>query len=146
MLGTLSKWLRILGYNTLFFTYARDDFLIKLSEKEERILLTKDRKLAKECGRAYLVKSETLKDQLHEVIKVFSLKKQHKSRCVVCNGELKQVKKESVKGNVPFYVYQTHNVFFKCSNCGKIYWKGTHSERIEEFIQTVYRDKDYGQF
>ncbi len=145
MLGTLSKWLRILGYDTLFFTYARDDFLIKLSEKEERILLTKDRKLAEECDNAYLVKSETLKKQLHEVIKAFSLKKQHKSRCAVCNGELKQVEKESIKGNVPFYVYQTHNVFFKCSNCGKIYWKGTHSESIEEFIQTVYRDKDYGQ-
>ncbi len=146
MLGTLSKWLRILGYDTLYFTYARDDFLIKLSEKEERILLTKDRKLAEICDSAYLVKSETLKNQLHEVIKAFSLKKQPKSRCTVCNGELKQVEKESVKDKVPFYVYQTHHVFFKCSNCGKIYWKGTHSERIEEFIQTVYRDKDYGQF
>ncbi|BBB33274.1 conserved hypothetical protein [Thermotomaculum hydrothermale] len=142
MLGTLAKWLRILGYDTLFFPYARDDFLIKLAEKGERILLTKDRELAESFEKSYFVKSEKLERQLCEVIKSFSLKKREKSRCSVCNGELEKLNKDEIRNLVPYYVFQTQETFFRCKNCGKIYWKGTHVEKIERFIEKVYQDMD----
>ncbi len=141
MLGTLAKWLRILGYDTLYFKFAEDDFLKSLSEKEERILLTKDRELFEKCLNSYLVNSKEVKGQLIEVVNRFCLKKQE-SRCSVCNGELIKVSKESVKDTVPPYVFKTNEIFFKCASCGKVYWQGTHIDRINNFIEKVFLDRD----
>ncbi len=137
MLGSLAKWLRILGYDTSFFSYARDDFLLGFAQRENRVLLTKDRALAKNSEISYLVESLTLKEQLKEVVSHFSLKKLDKSRCSVCNGILKDVKKEKIKFLVPPYVFKTHELFLRCTACGRIYWQGTHTERIEKFLNNV---------
>ncbi len=137
MLGSLAKWLRVLGYDTLFFNFAEDNFLKQLAEKEKRILLTKDRELALRCENAFLVKGEGIKEELSFVCKAFSLKKQKIPRCSVCNGELVFAEREEVEPSVPPYVFQTQKEFLKCQKCKRVYWEGTHAKRIENFLKEV---------
>jgi len=139
MLGSLAKWLRILGYDTLFFNFAEDGFLKNLAEKEGRILLTKDNPLANSSSFAFLVEGKTVEEELISVCKEFSLKKLPVSRCSVCNGILKEVEKEEIKSLVPPYVFKTHNLFLRCEECGKIYWQGTHTEKIEKFLENIFK-------
>ena len=147
MLGKLAEWLRILGYDTLSasdLSILDDDYLLDVAEAESRILLTKDRglyeKATKQGVKAVLVEGNTVEEQLAfllrnsiiEINEVPSLE-----RCPRCNGPLVKVRKEEVKGLVPVSVYMSHDEFWMCTNCGQIYWKGSHWKRMKEFVERV---------
>ncbi len=139
MLGKLAKWLRILGFDTIYDPSIDDPELAEISRKEKRVLLTRDTKLLerKIIWKGYFVKSEEWKEQIKEVIEEFNLKNEIKlfSICSVCNGKLKRVEKSQVEGKVPDFVFDTMEEFLMCERCGRIYWKGTHAERIEELVR-----------
>lgn len=147
MLGRLAEWLRILGYDTLSandLPFSDDDYLLDIADSEERILLTRDRELFKRAKeeniKAVFVEPQKLEKQLAFLVKngVISLEKVPSTeRCPRCNGVLKKVPKETVKGHVPSAVYELHDEFWVCSSCGQVYWQGSHWKKMEMFIDKV---------
>jgi uncharacterized protein with PIN domain len=136
MLGTLAKWLRILGYDALFDPALDDYQLMRLARAQDRVLLTRDRKLARQRGvRALLITSEHLDDQIRQVLADLDLEPdQSFSRCPVCNEPLQPLDRESARARVPAYVAQTHETFKICPACRRIYWRGTHWQHMDEFL------------
>jgi uncharacterized protein with PIN domain len=139
MLGTLAKWLRILGYDTQFDPDLDDNHLIRLARAEGRVLLTRDRELARRRGiRVFLVTSERLEDQINQVLAELGLKPdQAFSRCPVCNEPLAEIDRETARSRVPAYVAQTQKTFRSCRKCQRIYWRGSHWYRMHDRLQRL---------
>ncbi len=143
MLGKLAKYLRILGFDVEYFADIEESKIIDMINKSDRILLTKDIALftrVENKDKAYLLKSDSWRSQLKSVVKRFNISSKDIrcfSRCIVCNTKLEPTSKESVRGKVPEYTYSTHENFYICPKCGRIYWKGTHVEHMEEKITEV---------
>jgi uncharacterized protein with PIN domain len=134
-LGKLAQWLRTLGYDTLFRLTIEDGELVALALKGNRIILSRDTKLSrfKIKDKYLLIQSEKPLEQLKQVIDHFKLKIQEYllfSRCLVCNQPLQKVDKEKIKDRLYPYVYQTQEDFVYCPVCNKIYWSGTHVEKM----------------
>jgi uncharacterized protein with PIN domain len=139
MLGKLAKWLRILGYDTIYSrTLSKDGFLALADE--DRILISRDTRLVGKVapGRLIFVEANDPKMQLHALIRQLGLKPQPDklfSRCTVCNGLLELVEPEHVVGKVPDYIWVGHNRFSECRTCERIYWPGSHLARIRREVK-----------
>jgi uncharacterized protein with PIN domain len=134
-LGKLAKWLRTLGYDTLFKLTIEDGDLVSVALKENRIILSRDTKLSrfKIKDKYLLLQSEKPLEQLKQVIDHFKLKIDKESlfsRCLVCNQILQKVEKEKIKERLYPYVYLTQEDFVYCSVCDRIYWSATHVDRM----------------
>lgn len=139
MLGTLARWLRMMGYDTEYARGLLDGELLELASAEDRVLLTRDRQLAERAGsRGLLITSVVLDEQLEQVVSAYRLNSDRPmTRCTVCNGELEAVGADEVAGKVPERVLELRDEFFICPMCGKVYWKGTHWDRIERTIERL---------
>lgn len=142
MLGRLTKWLRMLGYDTVYKTPTSDSLLVNQAFKEQRIILTRDTRLVdrKYIPRYILIKSDDYTEQLRQVIKDLDLVPREDlffSRCILCNTEIEPISKDKVKTKVPPYIYKTQENFLHCPKCDKIYWSGTHIERARERLREV---------
>ena len=128
MLGKLARWLRILGYDTLYDRQASDRQLMELAAREDRILLTSDRELLRRSkAQKFFILADRWQDQLKEVTAKFGFQQDSLfTRCVECNSRLECMNKEQVKNKVPAYVYKTQTEFVRCPLCQKIYWAGSH--------------------
>ena len=138
MLGTLARFLRILGYDTLYPEEIRDAELLFLAYTQGRVLLTRDTRMGTRISPSvFVLKSAVPEEQLEKVIKEFKLKTGENlfTRCLECNTPLVEVAKKEVKGKVPPYVFKHHNKFARCPKCRKYYWTGTHTERMEERVK-----------
>jgi uncharacterized protein with PIN domain len=140
MLGKLAKWLRMLGYDTAFIPNADDDELVRIAVREDRVLLTRDRRL---CDRRMVRKRcifvdwGTTRDQVKQVFRELGLKLRESdlfTRCTICNSEIVPVEKANIKGRVPPYVYETQSAYGYCPRCDKIYWRGTHVQHVLEAL------------
>lgn len=126
MLGSLAKWLRIMGYDTVYDKALDDGRISAVARAENRFVLTRDKELAKEPG-ALLVEDDQLDGQLSAVGARFGLKFDEAAiRCTACNGGLEEVPKDSVKESIPEGAYANNEKFWKCAGCGKVYWRGSH--------------------
>jgi len=126
MLGSLARWLRMLGYDTLYERDLTDDEIVEMAEREGRTILTRDRSLASK-GAALLISSTSLDDQLLAVKNAFHLTFQpEKLRCSVCNGALMKIDFESATGEVPQRSLNNCTELWRCQRCQKIYWDGSH--------------------
>lgn len=137
MLGTLAKWLRLLGYDAaIAANHAPDVELVRRARAERRVILTRDRELAGRRGvQALLVVDDDLDAQLMQVAGALDLPSpQPGSRCVHCNAALQPAKHEEVAGDVPPYVLQTQPAFRRCPACGRVYWRGTHWQQFEHKV------------
>ena len=141
MLGTLAKWLRIMGYDTLFDPDLNDHQLVRQARADDRVLLTRDRELARRRGvRTLLLASEQLDDQLRQVLADLDLEPgQSFSRCPVCNESLVDLDREAAQARVPTYVAQTHKTFKVCPTCQRVYWRGTHWQRMDSQLARLRR-------
>ncbi len=141
MLGKLAKYLRFLGYDAYYPSgKMSDEEIMEIARREERILLTRDRELARRAGGVY-IESDRYEEQLKFVIKKFGLEDAHLlSRCSICNVPLVPVEKEKVKDKVPPYVYEHNDEFYICPSCGRVYWYGSHTKRIEEKLRKIMED------
>lgn len=140
-LGTLAKWLRILGYDTLYERGNADSDFLRKAAEEGRVALTRKRDLARRShpGRLVVVKADNTPDQLAEVLEALTITMNPVRRmtlCLRCNVPLEEIQKETVEGLVPAYVYQEYKQFSRCPRCRGIFWPGTHRERIEERLRT----------
>ncbi|RKY59240.1 MAG: hypothetical protein DRP94_04105 [Candidatus Latescibacterota bacterium] len=138
MLGRLAKWLRLLGYDVIYPAPARDAQLLRLAQAEDRVLLTRDRGLAERCsGRKVLVESGDPWEQLSQVVRELDLdvEKGFLTRCALCNEPIESLPKEEVRDLVPPYVFGTHERFARCPKCGRVYWEGSHVERMRRKLK-----------
>lgn len=132
MLGRLTRWLRLLGYDTAYDNHADDTELARRARAEGRILLTRDRELARRRGlRTLLIQSEVLEEQVQEVQNALGLPPHPAlSRCAVCNTVLEPVTPAEIADLVPPYVLRTQTEFHRCPGCGRTYWPGTHLDTM----------------
>ncbi|MEO0293495.1 MAG: Mut7-C RNAse domain-containing protein [candidate division WOR-3 bacterium] len=136
MLGRLAKWLRLLGFDTSYYRNTNGKTIIHQSKNENRIILTRSKALKEKYEDAILIESENLFDQLKQVIKFLKIESPF-SRCPVCNELIKKVKKETIKEEVPPYIFEVHHDFKKCPKCNRVFWKGTHYKEIEKIINEI---------
>lgn len=147
MLGRLARWLRLLGYDTLYYSEIEDSTLLRIAREQKRILLTRDTSLVKvkEPVRILLIESNAPFDQLKEVVSKLNLPLPLKidrglsSRCSICNTPIKEISKEEVRDRVPEYVFMTVQRFLSCSTCGRVYWHGTHQEKMREKLREIFK-------
>lgn len=139
MLGRLARWLRIMGYDTSYSSFISDRELIKKGREEKRIILTRDTNLIKcKLVKDYLfIKSDNLEEQIRQVVGAQYTVPLPFSRCLLCNQEIREIKKEKIKKKVPPYVYKTQDGFAWCPQCGKIYWEGTHVEKAKKRLAKI---------
>ena len=140
MLGRLAKWLRIAGFDVLYSNRYTDDELDRLSRVENRILLSRDtRLLVRRSVRNFIfLESETIEEQILQILgstRTVQLPGLL-SRCLKCNTPLVGATRESVRDQVPEFVFETQRQFKSCPTCRKIYWAGTHRQAV---LQTLRR-------
>jgi len=139
-LGKLAKWLRIMGYDTLYCRGDADRELLGKAEREERICLTRKRDLVRRrrSVRTVVIEADRVEMQIGELLKVLPLAPDPARRltlCLRCNAPLEGIAREAVEGLVPLHVYRNHSEFHRCSRCGRIYWPGTHRLHVEEILR-----------
>lgn len=148
-LGVLARRLRLLGFDTAYDRDAADPEIVARARDEGRIILTRDRELLKAGAvtHGYWVRATDPSRQLAEVVERFDLRRQvHRSvhpftRCTVCNGEL--VRADDVEPDeVPPRVRREVEEFQRCTRCRKLYWRGSHAERLARLVDEVTRGED----
>ena len=142
-LGRLAKWLRILGFDTLYFNQDNPGSLIIQALRDERIILTRNQHLPQARGVKIIhVRAETLKGQIPQIIEELNIKLDNQrmfTRCILCNEPLTNIEKEKAQGRVPEYVFSTQNDFVSCPKCQRIYWQGTHWGNVIKTLQEIGR-------
>ena len=143
-LGRLIRYLRMLGQDVYYKSNLNKEEVVKLSLDEKRTILTMDKNLLKrnEITHGYLVRNSDTEKQVIEIVKRFQLKNQLKefTRCLGCNSLLRKVEKGEIEFRLPQKVKEYQNEFYICKNCDKIYWKGTHFDRMKSLIQKIKND------
>jgi uncharacterized protein with PIN domain len=144
MLGKLARWLRVLGYDTLYLTGAGDE-AIRRGLDEGRILLTRNRRAHPwlKRGRVVVIKADDPREQLRELVRQLRLSLAEEAllnRCLGCNQPLVTVSKEDVRGDVPEYVWQTHGEFRRCGGCRRVFWSGSHAENMRRRLKADFSD------
>lgn len=142
MLGRLAKWLRIIGYDTTYYNDIRDDLLIKRSLLEGRWLITRDTQLIKRglvSGYTFIRDNDSM-DQLRQIVAELDLDVYKKifTRCIGCNTILIPIYRCDAIGNVPEYIYSTKMGFSLCPLCNRVYWRGSHIDRIKERLMRLF--------
>ena len=138
MLGKLARWLRILGYDTLYNTKFTDDDLFFKAHLEKRILLTRDRELANRMNPDFCLYITPLivREQLKQVIIKFSLNTKNAifTRCTICNDLVQPISKDDIENEVPRIIYNSVQEFVHCKKCNKIYWPGSHIKNVNQIL------------
>jgi len=138
-LGRLARWLRILGFDTVYYTGDKIGELVIKALGEDRFLLTRAKRRPQALtGKKLVVTSPVLGEQLEEVILKLNLcldESKMFTRCTICNGRLQKAGKTSVRKSVPPHVYGVQQIFFKCPDCGKVYWQGSHWGNVKAVIK-----------
>lgn len=138
-LGKLAKYLRVMGFDTLYFNSIDDNDLVSLAKNEGRIILTRDKALheRKEASTFYLESIENLQ-QLKELQEYFLIKSYVlRGRCIVCNTLLESIDKNDIKEEIPKKVKQHFSAFEICHTCDRIYWHGDHYRRMMKTIASI---------
>jgi uncharacterized protein with PIN domain len=143
MLGSLAKWLRIFGFDTLYPDASmNDDFILEIATREKRLLISRDKELLIRAKKTHVpvleIHTTNLTEQLQQVLKKMPVDEETiLSRCIECNTLLLSVEKEGIKDKIPEKVFQTRNEFWVCPSCSKYYWMGTHYENMREKINSL---------
>lgn len=141
MLGGLTRWLRMLGFDCAHDPEIEDDELVRRSLDERRILLTRDRDLPEEWRMPgiHLISARGTLGALREVILGYGLAGRIRlfSRCSRCNAELSDVEVEEVFDRVPERVLERHDDFRRCPRCDRVYWAGSHTDEIRRIADEI---------
>jgi uncharacterized protein with PIN domain/sulfur carrier protein ThiS len=137
-LGGLARFLRMMGFDTLYENGMGDDEIRRRVREERRVLLTRDRELLKcaDVARGAYVRALKPQAQLREVAERFDLARRARpfTRCLECNGPLEPVVKADIAGRLPERVSDLHDKFTRCRACDRVYWRGSHYERMREAL------------
>jgi len=141
MLGTLARWLRMLGYDTVYNRNAEDWEIVRRAELESRYVVTRDRalhhKAIRSGVRSIYIPDTDMATRLAYIALLAGIRlyiDPEKTRCPEDNTPLVKVSRESVRDKVPETVYRLYSDFWICKRCGKVYWVGGHWKMIEEIL------------
>ena len=133
-LGKLARWLRLLGFDTLYRNDYSDAELAGISVEQRRILLTRDRFVLRRkiITHAYWVRAHDPDEQIAEILKRFDLSAQVVpfKRCLECNGLIREVEKSEIADQLKPLTRRYYNRFYRCEACGKVCWRGPHYEKM----------------
>jgi uncharacterized protein with PIN domain len=137
MLGTLAKWLMILGHDVAYFRVIEDADLVAFANREKRIILTSDRRLVQRRNARphVLVEGHDVREQIDQVLRACRLSIRPDrlfGRCLKCNAPTEPVPPQEARAEVPVYVYRTQSRFTRCARCRRLYWRATHVARMLE--------------
>ena len=140
-LSKLAAYLRMLGFDSLYRNDYRDEELARISANQQRTLLTRDRGLLKRSIviHGYLVRKTYPQLQMMEVLSRFDLFASISPfrRCLHCNAPLQAVPKESIQHRLQPKTRQHYDEFHICRKCDRVYWKGSHYQRMQGLIACV---------
>lgn len=144
MLGNIAKKLRLLGYDSKYFSDIDDEQLIGIAKKEDRIIISKDEYLIKKAKKLgmkpiFLIQNNEIEQFLEIInqVKVNTQINDNTARCSKCNSDTELVDKESIKEKVPQGVYYINEKFWRCRACDQIYWEGTHIKNLQKFLGKI---------
>jgi uncharacterized protein with PIN domain len=145
-LGKLAASVRMLGFDTLYRNDYDDQELAQISASEQRILLTRDKGLLMRSlvTFGYYVRATNPEQQIVEVMRRYDLfnKVLPFQRCIRCNGLLEPVEKEAIIDQLPQKTRIAIDEFHRCRECSQIYWRGSHYEKMQNFIEEVLSSQD----
>ncbi len=141
-LGRLARWLRTLGFDTVFRADFSDNEVFAVALNEQRAIITRDSSLAgKTLARDLVLLSSTDPlEQLTEVLQKYDLvpHREHMfTICPCCNKHVEPISKEEFVDFIPPYVFHTIDRFTRCTVCARIFWRGTHVERMIDRLQAA---------
>lgn len=148
MLGTLTRYLRFMGYDTTSANGLsegdpkEDSVLLEIARQEHRLLLTKDAELARRGGKsALLIRSDDVMDQVQQLIDLRLVKRRlAMSRCSLCNTELREANTCEIAETSYAPKDWRNHTFFWCRECRKLYWNGSHGKQLEERVERGLRE------
>lgn len=142
-LGKLSRYMRMLGFDTYYKNDLDDESIVNLSLNEKRTILTRDVGLLKRkyITHGYYVRNTNTDKQIEEIVNRFQLENSIKefTRCINCNGLLNPIEKEKILEKLPPKVKNHYTEFFVCTDCSKIYWHGSHVEGMAKVVNKFKR-------
>ena len=140
-LGRLAAYLRMLGFDVLWQPQPSDADLARISADDRRILLTRDLGLLKrtQVTHGLFVRATEPEEQLLEIVERLHLQRLARpfTRCLRCNSALEQVELVAIESELPPRVRERVREVRRCAGCGKLYWAGTHHDRMSELIARV---------
>lgn len=140
MLGKLARWLRVIGQDVAYGPHLSGYGLVRMARREGRLILTRDRALAKKRPPDYLlIESDRFREQLRQVVHEYRLDplKEAFTRCVECNTLFEPIAKKAVEDKVPPYVFSTQEKFSFCPACRRVYWPATHQQKMLEELKVL---------
>ena len=142
MLGSLARWLRILGFDVHYDPELADADLVELAVTDDRVILTRDTRLIRrrKARNHLFVRSSALEEQLRQVITELRFRVlPHRvlGRCLRCNEPLADLPAAEARSRVPAYVARTQDRFRRCPTCHRIYWRATHVERMLQRLKRM---------
>jgi len=140
-LGDIVKYMRVLGFDCFYDPLLTPREIIKISNTESRIILTRSKKLLKFKGVTHgiFLRPGTTPEQIRRIIDYLDIKNDIKpfSRCLVCNTRLKSVSKEKILNRIPPKTKEFRDEYVQCPSCDKIYWKGTHFVNMKKVVRQI---------
>lgn len=140
-LGKLAAHLRMLGFDALYSSSAADPELVRIASEQQRVLLTRDRGLLMHAAvtRGYWLRNTESRAQAAEVVRRFDLASVIRpfTRCMACNSLLEPASRAAVLDRIPPRIAELHDDFLSCSGCGRVYWKGSHYRRMQQWIANL---------
>jgi uncharacterized protein len=138
-LGKLARHLRLAGFDSAWRNDYADDEIVAISVAQKRVVLTRDKGvlMRRAVERGHFVRETDAARQLAEVVRAFQLENSLRpfTRCRVCNAPLREVPKASVADRVPEKIRATLERFSECPECGRIFWEGSHFERLQRMLR-----------
>lgn len=138
MLGRLARWLRLTGHDTRHDPHVEDADLVRIALEEGRAILTRDRALPEQWSvqDVLVLDAEDPLEQLREVVARFHLDWRARafSRCSRCNAPVEPARPLEVADRVPEGVLAQRLALARCPRCGRIYWEGSHTDRMRRAL------------
>ena len=148
MLGKLTRWLRMLGYEADYESDRPDEALLSIAKQKSLTLLTSDEELYRRAMfrgiDAFLVRGKSEQERLAELAERYKLRLEidpAESRCPACGSKVKETPRQDVEKSVPSATLKVYSTFWVCTNpnCVKVYWQGSHWKKIEQTLQAAKR-------
>ena len=142
MLGALARWLRVLGLDVAYDPALDDPELVERAVAEGRVILTRDRRLVERrlARNHLLIRSDVVEEQVRQVLEDLDIRPDPGrllGRCLRCNALTEPMAAEDARAVVPPWVARTQDEYRACPVCGRIYWSGSHAERMRKKLERM---------
>jgi uncharacterized protein with PIN domain len=144
MLGKLVKELRMLGYDTIYYRGEDAHQMIQWARQEGRVILTQNTKLIPKRPEDCIIRMTDNNPvlQLKELIQKghISLNAENLfSRCLLCNVLIDEIPRGEAEGKVPDFIFYQQKEFYRCPQCGRIYWQGSHQKNMQKKVDELFQ-------